>query len=118
VVFANYYHPTNDNTVSGGDDVSLFLTYDDGTVEVLEKTAYNEATDGGVACTTFIIGFAESKTFDGYVWIGNITEQTYADGGFHATVVNSGYDSKTSYSGTQTGSGEGVYWDGSITWFD
>ena len=66
----------------------------------------------------FIIGFAPAKTFDGNVWIGNIIEQTYKDGGFSATVVNSGYDSKTSYSGTQTGSGAGVHWDGVIKWFD
>ena len=117
-IIASYYHPTNDNTVSGGDDVSLFLTYDKGGTEVIEKAAYNAAGNGGVACTTFIIGFAPAKEFDGLVWLGNITEQTYEKGGFSATVVNSGYDSKTSYSGTQTGSGQGVHWDGSIRWFD
>jgi hypothetical protein len=118
IIFATYYHPTNDNTVSGGDDVSLFLTYDEGGTEIIEKTAYNAAGNGGVACTTFIIGFAPAKEFDGNLWVGNITEQTYEKGGFSATVVNGGYDSKTSYSGTQTGSGKGVHWDGSIRWFD
>ena len=118
LIMASYYHPTNDNTVSGGDDVSLFLTYDSGDIEVLDKTAYTPASENGVACTTFIIGFAPAKTFDGLVWLGNITEQTYERGGFHAMVVNAGFDSKTSYSGTQTGSDEGVYWDGSIRWFE
>ena len=118
IITASYYHPSTDNTASGGDDVSLFLTYDSGKTEVLEKTAYFPANGDGVACTMFIIGFAPAKTFDGNVWIGNIIEQTYKDGGFSATVVNSGYDSKTSYSGTQTGSGAGVHWDGVIKWFD
>ncbi len=116
IITATYYHPSNDQTASGGENVSLFLNYDDGRTDVLEKTAYKAPGNGGVACTTFIIGFANAKTFDGNVWTDDITEQEY--GGFHATVVNSGYDDMNTYSGTQAGSGEGVYWDGVIKWFD
>lgn len=129
VVYATYYHPTSDLTASGGDDLYLNIEYDDGHKEIIYHTdtahhfnGYLAATDNEVAITSFLIGFAPAKTFDGNVWVDNINEQTYTNKygtkvGMSMTVLNAGYNDKTNYSGTQVGSGKGVYWDGVINWF-
>ena len=121
-IWATYYHPTNDNTGATGDCV-LYLTYSDGTHRVVtpDDAAHGfngrlAATNSEVASTTFLIGFAQARDhFDGTVWIGQLDEIEY--GGFYATVLNEGYDDPTTYSGTQMGSGKGVYWDGHITFY-
>ena len=121
-IWATYYHPTTDNT-GGANDYVLYLTYDDGSHRVLTAvdTAHNfnghlAATANEVASTTFLIGFAQARDhFDDNVWIGQREDFQY--GGFSATVLNEGYDDPTTYSGTQMGSGKGVYWDGHITFY-
>ena len=122
IVYATYYHPTNDLTSSGGDDLYLNVQYDDGHKEVIPHTAYLAETDNEVAVSWFVIGYAPAKVFDGVEWTDNITEQTYVNkygnaGGFSMTVLNAGYNDDTTFGGTQVGSGKGVYWDGKITWF-
>ena len=130
IVYATYYHPSNDRTVMGSNDLSLYLKYDDGTSEILTHTDGSHSFEGyhaenatDIATTSFIIGFVNSKYQepDTGVWVGNITEQTFSKaghrGGFSATVLNSGYNAAGSYGGTQVGSGAGVYWDGRISWY-
>ncbi len=126
LVYATYYHPTIDNTAGGGNDLYLNLTFQDGTSRIVyhvdDDHNFNGylAAGGGeaVATTSFIIGFAPAKQWDGYAWVGNITQQTYSEGAFYATVLNAGYNDNDTYGGTQTGSGKGVYWDGHITWYE
>ncbi|MBQ3911340.1 MAG: hypothetical protein II694_00010, partial [Lachnospiraceae bacterium] len=142
IVYATYYTPTNDPT-GGSSDLSLYLTFEDGTHRVI--TADNNdtlregragevpsrgfngrvvATDNAVAATVFLIGFAQAKTkaSDG-VWIGNIKDTYYKDEGradhigFYASVLNSGWDDDNSFGGAQIGSGKGIYWDGHISWY-
>ena len=122
VVYATYYHPTNDLTASGGDDLYLNVLYDNGQREIIPHTGYVAETDNEVAVSWFVIGYAPAKVFDGVEWTDNITEQTYVNkygnaGGFSMTVLNAGFNDDTSFGGTQVGSGKGVYWDGKITWF-
>ncbi|MCR4609146.1 MAG: hypothetical protein K5750_05560, partial [Eubacterium sp.] len=124
VVFATYYHPTKDNTASGGDEVFLNIVYDDGNTEILSSKdpdhdfdGYVPATAEGVATTSFIIGFAPAHDEE-----GSISYQTFVNkygnaGGFGATVINAGYDDDKTYGGTQIGSGTGVYFDGILEWF-
>lgn len=129
VVFATYYHPSNDVTSTGGDDLYLNIKYDDGHNEILyHKDAtrnfdgYLDETPTAVATTTFLIGFVPAAEWDGEAWISdNGSDFTFKnrfgnEGGISATVINAGYDSKTTYSGTQAGSGKGAYWDGQIHW--
>ena len=129
LVFATYYHPTNDNTLSGGNKVYLNVTYDDGNSEIISSTdeergfnGYAPATANGVATTSFIIGFAPAHEWDGYTWTDSISSQVFLNkfghrGGFSATVINAGYDDDKTYGGTQIGAGAGVHWDGHIEWF-
>ncbi len=138
MVYGIYYTPTNDPT-GGSSDLSLYLTFTNGTHRVI--TANNDDTltmsdkttisrgfkgklaatpdainnPGSVATTVFLIGFAEAKTFDGHVWIGNKTSVDF--GGFYASVLNAGWDSDDSFGGAQVGSGMGIYWDGHISWY-
>ena len=136
-VYGIYYTPTNDPT-GNSSDLSLYMTFDDGTHRVI--TAENNdiltlsgggevnrgfdgrmaATNDSVATTVFLIGFAEAKTFDGILWIGNITDTYYSYNGnigFYANVLNAGWDDDDNFGGTQVGSGKGIYWDGHITWY-
>lgn len=136
-VYGIYYTPTNDPT-GNSSDLSLYMTFDDGTHRVI--TAENndiltlsgggevirgfdgrmDATETSVATTVFLIGFAEAKTFDGVLWIGNITDTYYSYNGnigFYANVLNAGWDDDDNFGGTQVGSGKGIYWDGHITWY-
>nr|MCR4777395.1 hypothetical protein [Lachnospiraceae bacterium] len=123
-VWATYYHPTSDHT-GGASDYMLYLTFNNGTHRVISAsdTAHSfngriDATSNEVASTTFLIGFEQAREyFDGNVWIGQRTETTYHEGGFYATVLNAGFDDNTTYSGTQMGSGKGVYWDGHISFY-
>ncbi len=123
-VWATYYHPTSDHT-GGASDYMMYLTFNNGTHRVISAsdTAHSfngriDATSDEVASTTFLIGFEQAREyFDGNVWIGQRTETTYHEGGFYATVLNAGFDDNTTYSGTQMGSGKGVYWDGHISFY-
>lgn len=121
-VWATYYHPSSDPT-GGAASYSLYLTFDDGSHDVLTSvnTEHNfngtlGATGSAVASTTFLIGFKQAwSTFNNDVWLNQLNETEY--GGFSATVLNAGYNDNTTYSGTQMGSGKGVYWDGHISFY-
>ncbi|MBP5197847.1 MAG: hypothetical protein J6033_02225, partial [Lachnospiraceae bacterium] len=125
LITATYFHPTNDPT-GGASDYNLYLTFDNGSHRVVtpDDAEHNfngrlDATNDKVASTTFIIGFEQAREyFDDYVWIGQLTETNYHEGGFYATVLNAGFDDDTNYSGTQMGSGKGVYWDGHIEFYN
>ncbi len=122
LVYAIYYHPSNDLTASGGDDLYLNVEYDDGHKEIIPHYAYIPENDNAVGVSWFLIGYAPAKHFDGNVWIGDITEQTYVNkygnaGGLSMTVLNAGYNDNTTFGGTQVGAGKGVHWDGKITWY-
>ena len=122
IVYATYYHPTNDLTAAGGDDLYLNVLYDDGHREIIPHTGYVAETDNEVGVSWFIIGYAPAKKFDGTVWTENIVEQTYVNkygnsGGLSMTVLNAGFNNDTTFGGTQVGAGKGVHWDGKITWF-
>ena len=124
VVFATYYHPSNDLTASGGNDLYLSVNYDDGNSEIIyhedadhDFNGYKASANNGVATTSFIIGFLPAHHDDG----SDIREQTFRNkfgntGGMSATVINAGFDDPDSYSGTQIGSGQGVYWNGEVSW--
>ncbi|MBO4510584.1 MAG: hypothetical protein J5718_04480 [Lachnospiraceae bacterium] len=140
IVYATYYTPTNDPT-GGSTDLSLYLTFKDGTHRVI--TADNNdtlrdgrdgtvnrgfdgrvaATNDSVATTVFLIGFAlarEGQDPNDGVWFGNVTDTYYEDQGrrgFYASVLNSGWDDDNSFGGAQIGSGKGIYWDGHISWY-
>lgn len=124
LVYATYYHPSNDHTTASGSDVFLNLRFTDGSSRIVSSSddargfnGHLAATASAVETTSFIIGFAPSKVNDNGVWTDNIVEQYYSEGAFNATVLNAGYNDATTYGGTQAGSGEGVYWDGLIKWF-
>ncbi|MBR6381359.1 MAG: hypothetical protein IKS07_06785 [Lachnospiraceae bacterium] len=125
LVYATYYHPTNDPTLNSGSGLFLNLRFANGTSRIISATdsahqfnGYLAAEDDAVATTSFLIGFAPAKVRDANgVWTDDITSQVYSEGAFHATVLNAGFDDDTTYGGTQSGSGEGVYWDGQINWF-
>ena len=122
LVYAIYYHPSNDLTASGGDDLYLNVEYDDGHKEIIPHYAYIPENDNAVGVSWFIIGYAPAKHFDGNVWTDDITEQTYVNkygnaGGLSMTVLNAGFNDNTTFGGTQVGAGKGVHWDGKITWF-
>ncbi|MCR5655615.1 MAG: hypothetical protein K6G07_08275, partial [Lachnospiraceae bacterium] len=119
LIYAIYYHPTNDRTVSGSSNLSLNVHYDDGRNTIIPHASggYAPAANGGVATTVFVLGYApaaEGPDANG-VWGNPIISQNV--GGLSATVINSGYDGEDSYGGTQIGSGKGVYWDGQINWY-
>ncbi len=112
LVYATYYHPTNYTTASGGNDLYLNIQYENGTQRIIGHTdaardfsGYSPAGNGAVATTTFIIDIIPG---------GNEANTTYP--AFYATVMNAGFNDDTTYGGTQTGSGKGVYWDGHIYW--
>ena len=126
IIYATYYHPTNDHTAKAGSEVVLNLRFADGTSRVISSkddtrnfNGHLDATAEAVATTSFIIGFAPAKIQNpnGF-WTDNIVSQTYKEGPFYATVLNAGYNDATTYGGTQSGSGKGVYWDGLIEWFN
>jgi hypothetical protein len=126
IIYATYYHPTNDHTAKAGSEVVLNLRFADGSSRIVEakdadhgfNNGYSPATADAVATTSFIIGFAPAKIQDknGF-WTDNIVTQTYKEGPFYATVLNAGYNDATTYGGTQSGSGKGVYWDAQINWY-
>ena len=123
LVYAIYYHPTNDLTASGGDDLYLNVEYDDGHKEIIPHYAYIPENDNAVGVSWFIIGYAPAKQFDGNVWVDDITEQTYVNkygnaGGLSMTVLNAGFNDNTTFGGTQVGAGKGVYWDGNIGFYN
>ena len=125
LIYATYYHPTADNTTGNSNDLYLNLTFSNGSSRIIYHTdsahnfsGYIAADGNSVATTSFIIGFAPAKNWDGNEWTSDITQQNYSEGAFYATVLNAGYDDEDSYGGTQTGSGRGVYWDGRITWYE
>lgn len=122
MIYATYYHPTKDSV---GNNLKLIVTYGDGTEQVFDKTnSHFISTDGyraggsGVATTSFIIdfipAFRNQDPIDG-TWLDHITSTNYKRG-FHALVVNDGYDDADSFGGAQIGNGLGVYWDGNINW--
>lgn len=114
-VWATYYHPSNDRTEAGSDDLKLFLTYDDGTSKSLDKYAYRSATPTNVATTDFLIGFTPAKEMVGEgIWGEPLTQIQMKP--FSALVMNAGYDSKTDFGGTQLGAGKGIFWNGKIEW--
>lgn len=126
MIYATYYHPSNYATAGGDDNLSLMLTFGDGTTKVVgKKNSSHGVTDGhlsggnygAVDTTTFIIDFipAAESLEDGN-W-GAMIEHTNYKGGFHAMVVNGGYDDNTTFGGAQIGNGAGVHWNGEINWF-
>ncbi len=116
VVYAIYYHPADDNTtLSGSDNLYLNLHYGDGNSYMINQYGHQ---DGGVDTTVFILGFLKSHYDDG----ADIRTQDFIDangytGGVYGTVINSGFDSLDTFGGTQIGSGQGVYWDGEVSWY-
>lgn len=125
LVYATYYHPSNDHTTGNSDELYLNLRFADGSSRIISSVdntrnfnGYRAANGGAVATTSFIIGFAPAKELDQYgVYTDNIISQTYCEGPFNATVLNAGYNDATTYGGTQSGSGKGVYWDAQINWY-
>ena len=125
LVYATYYHPSNDHTTGNSDELYLNLRFADGSSRIISSVdntrnfnGYRAANGGAVATTSFIIGFAPAKELDQYgVYTDNIISQTYSEGPFYATVLNAGYNDATTYGGTQSGSGKGVYWDAQINWY-
>lgn len=129
LIYATYYHASDDPTLSGGNDLYLNIKYDDGNNEIIHHTdpshgfnGYEAGDANAVATTSFIIGFAPAKVFDGNFWGDDIRSQIFMNkfgnrGGLSATVINAGFNDDTSYGGTQVGSGSGVYWDGEISWY-
>ena len=136
-IFGIYYTPSNDPT-GNHSDLSLYLTYENGTHRVITSRNDDElemadgsivprgfngklqipGRDNSVETTVFLIGFAQARqSFDrkGNIWVGNITE-TYVDA-FYANVLNAGWDDDDNFGGTQVGSGKGIYWNGHITWY-
>ena len=115
LVYATYYHPTDDNTVNGADNTSLYITYEDGETKVLNKYKYTEAKNGCVATSDYIIGLipAKEKNPDN-TWGEPLDSVSMPE--CNAIVVNGGFDNATTFGGTQLGSGSGVYWDGQINW--
>lgn len=120
IITATYYHPSNDKTASGSTDLSLVVTYGDGTSEIISHKdqahnfdGYMTGRNGAVATTTFIIGFVSAHDASG----ASIASQNYK-GGLNAIVVNGGYDNKDSFGGVQIGNGKGVEWSGNINWFN
>lgn len=112
LVFATYYHPTNYTTAGGDNDLYLNLQFENGTQRIIGHTdaargfnGYIQSTANAVATTTFIIDIING---------GNQTSVTYPT--FYATVMNAGFNDDTTYGGTQTGSGKGVYWNGQMYW--
>lgn len=116
VVYAIYYHPADNNTtLSGSDNLYLSLHYGDGNSYMINQYGHQ---DGGVETTVFILGFLKAHYDDG----ADIRTQDFVDingytGGVYGTVVNSGFDSPDTFGGTQIGSGQGVYWDGIVSWY-
>ncbi len=136
-VWGYYYMPTKD-LEAGSTDLELYMTFNDGshrvvtarnndTLTMMNGTTVSRGYDGRLAATNdavatviFLIGFAQAKTFDGVLWVGNITDTYYYDEGrkgFYATVLNAGWDDDDNFGGTQIGSGQGIYWDGHIKWY-
>ena len=107
IVWATYFHPTNDPTGTHT-DLSLVLTYGDNSTRILTGNdkiySSSAANGGGLATTDFIIGF--------YMGPGPVQADP-----FYATVVNEGYDDDTTFGGIQIGSGKGVYWDGYMAFY-
>lgn len=125
MIYATYYHPSHYATNSGDDDVSLYVTFGDGTTRVIGKSDANHGFANGYAkgdaygavdTTTFLIDFIPAHELIDIGYEGEmITKQNYK-GGMHALVVNGGYNNDKTFGGAQVGSGAGVYWDGNVVW--
>ena len=89
-------------------------------MEFIPKTQKYSVGSDKADTTFFIIGFAPAKTLysDGTWGEPEIRDQYYSQGSFYATVLNAGYNAADdgTFGGVQAGSGQGVYWDGHITW--
>ena len=120
LIYALYYHPNTDDTLSGSNDLALCVHYADGTIGFIPKTQYIPGAGNSAAVSFFMIGFAPAKTQyeDGNWGEPEIREQTFAGAPFYATVLNSGYDAADdgAFGGVQAGSGQGAYWDGYVHW--
>lgn len=130
-IYATYYHPSNDTTKNGAnEDVCLYVTYGNGVTEIIgsdslpggHHNAYVSETGTGLATTVYFLGFASGRDAMGLTipnQIFNYTDENGINksGSVTATVINGGYDSTSTYGGTQCGSGKGVYWDGNISWY-
>ena len=111
VVMATYYHSSSEQ---GKDNLSLIVTYDDGSTEIIssvdeehEFSGYRSGADyNAVDTTTFIIGFMKADGTDFTFKKGD------HEGGFSVQVVNAGYNDSKSFGGALAGSGKGKYWDG------
>lgn len=115
IIYATYYHPSNYETVSGDNNAALYVTNEDGSVDIIRPLKHTAATNDTVATTDYFIAFtpAKEKLPDGS-WgepLDNISLSP-----INALVVNGGFDNDTTFSGTQIGNGKGVYWDGTIKW--
>lgn len=117
-VMATYYHPSTDNTKSGKDDLKMVVSYADGATEILNKFEHMSGSPYCAVDTTyFLLGFLPAHDDN-----GPITHQTFTrnghTGAINAIVVNGGYNDPDTFGGTQIGSGKGVYWNGSVDWFN
>lgn len=115
IIYATYYHPSNYETASGDNSVALYVTNEDGSVDIITPLKHTAATADNVATTEYLIDLvpAKEKLPDGF-WgepLDNISLSP-----INALVVNDGFDNDTTFGGTQVGNGKGVYWDGEIVW--
>lgn len=99
IIYATYYHPSNDTTVSADDDAALYVTAEDGSVRIIEPLKHTDATGDTVATTDYLIGFVPAK-------------EKNPDGTWGKPLDNI---SLTPIS-VCVGKGQGVYWDGKIKW--
>lgn len=113
LIYAQYYHTDDANT-----DLSLFLTREDGSTQVINKDTVGRAngvytkaaTEDCVAETYFLLDFAPAHN----EWGESIDNQNV--GAWDAMVLNAGYNGSNSFGGAQFGSGTGFHWDGRISW--
>lgn len=118
-VMATYYHPSNDPTLGDMSDLSLCVTYADGTTEIIPQYAFYDADINGhsdvVDTTFFLLGFMPAHDANGMITF-QYFERNGHRGGLNAAVVNRGFDAEDEFGGVQIGSGKGVYWNGEIRW--
>lgn len=113
-IYATYYHPGNDKTVSGFENTSLYITYEDGTTKIIPRYKYTAAKNGSVATSDYIIGLVPSKKLNPDNTWGEPVDPSLPS--CNAIVVNGGFADNTTFGGTQMGKGKGIYWDGVIEW--
>lgn len=99
IIYATYYHPSNDTTAGEDNNALLCITDEKGTVRTIEPLKYTEATNDTVATTDYLIDFvpAKEKNPDG-TWGKPLDRISLTP--IHAYVGNE----------------QGVYWDGKIKW--